>query len=123
MINKLNLAWDTFDFYTEEISGYEAEHLNNSKTLDNFLNNGNFPQKDQRKRFFKKSNKCIDILLTLYKKQMDSISDLIELNESYEDIPPEKEIDTMSLVALKNITATLIEEMRMHQSEIKDLLG
>ena len=54
---------------------------------------------------------------------MDSISDLIELNESHDDIPPEKEIDTMSLVALKNITATLIEEMRMHQSEIKDLLG
>jgi hypothetical protein len=123
MINKLNLAWDTFDFYTEEISSYEAEHLNNSKTLDNLLNNGNFPQKDQRKRFLKKSNKCINILLTLYKKQMDAIYDLIELNESYDDIPPEKEIDTMSLVALQDITIALIEEMQTHQSEIKDLLG
>ena len=65
----------------------------------------------------------MDTLLVLYKKQIDAISDLIKLNESGIDIPSEKQIDKMSLVTLKNITATLIQEMQMHKSEIKDLLG
>lgn len=122
-MNKLDLAWETFDFYTIEISDYEAQYFSNTKTIKNFLKSENFPQKDQRKRLLNKSNKCMNNLLVLYKKQIDAISDLIELNESGIEIPPEKEVDKMSLVALKNITATLIEEMRMHKSEIKDLLG
>ena len=122
-MNKLDLAWETFDFYTIEISDYEAQYFSNTKTIKNFLKSENFPQKDQRKRLLNKSNKCMDNLIVLYKKQIDAISDLIELNESGIEIPPEKEIDKMSLVALKNITATLIEEMRIHKSEIKDLLG
>lgn len=122
-MNKLDLAWETFDFYTIEISDYEAQYFSNTKTIKNFLKSENFPQKDQRKRLLNKSNKCMDSLIVLYKKQIDAVSDLIELNESGIEIPPEKEIDKMSLVALKNITATLIEEMRIHKSEIKDLLG
>ena len=122
-MNKLDLAWETFDFYTIEISDHEAQYFSNTKTIKNFLKSENFPQKDQRKRLLNKSNKCMDNLIVLYKKQIDAISDLIELNESGIEIPPEKEIDKMSLVALKNITATLIEEMRIHKSEIKDLLG
>ena len=122
-MNKLDLAWETFDFYTIEISDYEAQYFSNTKTIKNFLKSENFPQKDQRKRLLNKSNKCMDSLIVLYKKQIDAVSDLIELNESGIEIPPEKEIAKMSLVALKNITATLIEEMRIHKSEIKDLLG
>lgn len=122
-MDKLDLAWDTFHFYTIEISDYEAQYFSNTKTINNFLKSENFPQKDQRKRLLNKSNKCMDNLIVLYKKQMDAISDLIELNESGIEIPPEKEIDKMSLVSLRNITATLIEEMRMYKIEIKSLLG
>ena len=123
MTNKLDLAWDTFYFYTEEISEFESQYFSNTKTIKNFLKSENFPQKDQRKRLLNKSNKCMDSLIILYKKQMDAISDLIELNKSGIEIPPEQEIDNTSLCSLKNITATLIEEMRTHKSEIKDLLG
>lgn len=122
-MNELDLAWDTFDFYTMEISCYEAEYYSNTQTITNFFESNNYPHKDQRKRLLDKSNKCMDTLLVLYKKQIDSISDLIKLNESGIEIPPEKEIDTSSLIALKNITSTLIEEMRIHKNEIKDLLG
>lgn len=122
-MNKLDLAWDTFDFYTSEISDYEAQYFAHTKIINNFFKNKNFPQKDQRNRLLNKANKCMDTLLVLYKKQIDAISDLIKLNESGIDIPSEKQIDKMSLVTLKNITATLIQEMQMHKSEIKDLLG
>lgn len=122
-MNKLDLAWDTFHFYTEEISEYEVEYLKNSRTINNFLKNNDFPQKDQRKRILNKSNQCIDALINLYQKQMHSISELIELNKNYVDVPPEQEIDISSLTSLKNITATLLEEMRLNKSEIKDLLG
>lgn len=122
-MNKLNLAWDTFDFYTMQICDFEAQHLNNVQTIDNFLSNNSYPEMDQRKRLLEKSNKCIDQLIVLYKKQLDSISDLIHLNETFVDIPIEKEIDIDSLIALKNTTATLVYQMKLYKAQINNLLS
>lgn len=121
MTNNLNLAWETFDFYNAEISNYEAQHINNTKSIGNLLNSSRPSYKDQRDRLKAKSVKCIDTLIVLYKKQLDAISDLIDLNDSCIDIPAEKEIDTSSLFALKNVTSTLMHQMNTYKEDINDL--
>lgn len=116
-MDKVDLAWDTFDFYTLEIADYEAKHLNIVNEISNLVENHVDSYKYQRKRLKNKFNKNLDCLLVLYKKQLNSIDDLIALNEDYIDIPPEKEIDTQMFFALKNVTATLLEEMSQSRSE------
>ena len=37
MTNKLDLAWDTFYFYTSEISEFESQYFSNTKTIKNFF--------------------------------------------------------------------------------------
>ncbi len=116
-MDKLDLAWDTLDFYILEIADYEAKHLNIVNEISNLVENHADSYKYQRKRLKNKFNKNLDCLLVLYKKQLNAIDDLIALNEDYIDIPPEKEIDTQMFFTLKNVTATLLEEMSQSRSE------
>lgn len=123
MTNKLDLAWDTFDFYTEEICDFEAKHLANIRMIENFLNQDSFPQLDQRKRLKNTSLSCIQVLMVLYKKQLDALDELIVLNQDCIDIPPEREIDLGQLISLKNVTWTLMHKIKMQETEIKDVLS
>jgi hypothetical protein len=123
MTNKLDLAWDTFDFYTEEICDFEAKHLANIRMIENFLNQDSFPQLDQRKRLKNTSLSCIQVLMVLYKKQLDALDELIVLNQDCIDIPPEREIDLGQLISLKNVTWTLMHKIKMQEAEIKDVLS
>ena len=54
---------------------------------------------------------------------MDAISDLIEIYQSDIHIPEERDMDVQYLFELKSVTATLIEEFKIHQSEINEVLG
>lgn len=110
-MDKLDLAWDTFDFYTCEIANLESKHLNIVSEISNLIKNHTDSYKYQRKRLKNKFIKNLDSLLVLYKKQLDSIDDLITLNETLVEIPLEKEIDTQMFYTLKNVTATLLQEM------------
>jgi len=50
MISKLELAWETYEFYTNEIIKYEEIHMNTLKTLKRFVNENVRPKKYQRDR-------------------------------------------------------------------------
>lgn len=123
MTHKLDLAWDTFDFYTEEICEFEAKHLANIRMIKNFLNQESFPELHQRKRLKNKSLNCIQNLLLLYKKQLDALDELIVLNKDYVNIPTEREVDAGQLISLKNVTCTLMYQIKRQENEIKDVLS
>lgn len=122
-MDKLKLAWDTFDFLSEQCLEQETKHSNCTSTLDNFLNQNNSPSKAQRLRLKNKLNVSIESLVTLYKKQTDALDDLIVLYRDIVDIPPEREVDIESLLSLKNVTSTLIHQVNIQKSKFNDLLS
>ena len=92
MISKLELAWDTYEFYTAEIIQYELIHTNTLKTLKRFVSENPNPKKYQRDRVKLKCQESCSKLFLLYQKQINALSDLIEIHNTYIDIPPEREI-------------------------------
>lgn len=122
-MDKLELAWQTYEFYTNEILKYEEIHVNNIQTLKNLVKSTPFPTRHQKKRMKTKCFETCTNLNQLYNKQVNVISDLIELNDKYVDIPPEREIDTIHLLSLKNITVTLMHEIEKYKSQIEEMLS
>ena len=122
-MDKLKLAWDTFDFFTLECSNQEKKHTDCILTLSNFFNNNTFLSRAQSNRMKKKLYTTADYLIVLYKKQEDALDELISLHKDLVDIPPEREVDIESLLSLKNVTSTLILQVNKQKSEFSDLLG
>lgn len=122
-MDKLDLAWDTFDFYTSEIAMAESIHLNIVSTINNFLNQKEPPKKYQRKRLKEKCLNNLDNLLVLYKKQLLAIEDLLYVSEDFVDIPFEKEVDSDTMMLLKNITTDLLKEMSQGRDVYSKLLS
>jgi len=113
----LELIWETFDFLTINIAELEAQHLNNVDTTSIFFATNKSPTREQKDRLRNKLNKCLDGLLVLYAKQIKCIDELIILNNSDLDIPEERGIDSETLIALKNVTFTLLEQMKLARVE------
>lgn len=116
-MNNLKLSWETFDFLTINIAELEARHLNNVDTIQNFFTQNKSPTREQKKRLKSKLDTCLDSLLVLYVKQVQCIDDLLELNNSNIDIPEEQEIDLETLATLRDVTATLLEQMKLAKAE------
>lgn len=122
MISKLELAWDTYEFYTNEIMKYEEIHTNTLKTLKRFVNDTPNPRKYQRDRVKKKCQESCSKLFLLYQKQIDALSDLIEIHNTYVDIPLERQVDIESLITLKNVTVTLLNQVNQYKTQIEEIL-
>ena len=122
-MNKVELAWDTFNFYSSEIAEHEAVHIGNMNNARSFILKNSSPTRAQIKRVKSKCLKTIDSLLVLYCKQMKSLDDLINLHSSMVDIPQELDINIEHLMSLKNVTGTLIEELTSYKNDIDDLLN
>ena len=122
-MNKLELAWETYEFYTNEILQEEENHVNNIQTLKNFIDATAFPTRQQKSRFKNKCLKTCRSLNQLYNKQVESISDLIEIYGNCVDIPLHREIDIEHLLTLKNVTVTLMHQIDQYQSQIEEMLS
>jgi len=122
-MDKLELAWETYEFYTNEILVEEEKHVNNIVTLKRFVKANPFPTRHQKSRMKKKCLETCSSLNQLYNKQSEAISDLIEIHNTYVDIPPHREIDVVHLVSLKNLTVTLMHEIQKYKSEIENILN
>lgn len=125
-MDKLELAWQTYDFYTEMIYDFEIEHDSCLNSFRDFISTDLNPKQIKKVYFKRKINKSFNQLKLLYKKQMNAVSDLIEIHKHYEindiTIPLEREVRVQLLYELKNITATLIEKSKAHQKEINEVL-
>lgn len=122
MKNTLELAWDTYEFYTSEILQFEEIHTNTLKTLKRFVHDTPNPRQYQRDRVKKKCQESCSKLFLLYQKQIDALSDLIEIHNTYIDIPPERQVDVEYLITLKNVTVTLLNQVNQYKTQIEEIL-
>lgn len=122
-MNKLELEWETFDFYTSKIQVEESTHASKMHLIQSFLKKDHFSSEDKKEELLRDFNTCCDNLLLLYKKQVDSLSSLIQLNKDIVDVPPEREVSTNNLIALRNTTSTLIMQVLEHKKDMGSMLG
>jgi len=122
-MDKLDLAWDTFHFYTSECHKQEDKYQLLVGTINNFFKDNRIPTRHQRKRLINKFLQNIDFLFVLYKKQSDALDDIISLCRDNEDIPIDKEVDIANLLSLKNVTITLMHELNRQKNEYKEFLS
>ena len=117
-----DLAWNTFSFHAAECSKLEDSHFKDINDLNNLILNNPDLRSLNKKRIKKELLLDTNSLLTAYKKQMDAIDDLIDLNKEGK-IPKDLEIDMEYLFSLKNITATLSEELKASVSRLLECLS
>ena len=71
-------------------------------------------------------NKSFNKILNIYVKQINSITDLLKIYDYYRmngiTVPAERRLNIQDLVNLKNITATLVEEVKVFRTEINEVL-
>jgi hypothetical protein len=122
-MEKLELAWRTYEFHTSELYSLESDHRKFMIHYEKFLNKSqklNYPQKSFIK---KRAIKSFSRILNAYMKQINAISELVDLHLSGIKIPDSRSCNVQDLMSLLNVTATLVEEMKKQKKEICDFLN
>jgi hypothetical protein len=117
-MNDLELAWQTYEFYTSELGQCEQVHHLTLRNLKKFVKENPNPKRYQRKRVLSKCAESCSRLNVLYKKQVDALSDLIEIHSNLVDIPLERQVGVDYLVTLKNVTKTIMLEIEEYKKFI-----
>jgi hypothetical protein len=122
-MDNLELAWETFEFHSGNIMELEEEYermLRKAKTL---------LAKQVPATKWEKSNMRDDMialcnkLISSYGKHIDCIGELIHLHNEAESIPIERETDVQLFNELKNVSATLSEEMKLYKDHLSDIFS
>ena len=119
-MDKFELAWDTYDFHTAIAYELEEKHKLVIDSYHKFVKKNLNPSHIKRTYVRNKLNKSFNAILSAYKKQLDSIDDLIKYYMEYKDIADERDLNPQLLFDLKNTTATLVEEMKNLRREINE---
>ena len=120
-MDDLELAWETYEFHGSKIYDLEQLHLSNLKKLKIFKQKRVAPTESEKEKIVRVTTRCCDDLIVHYKKQINSIKDLIKIYKSNGDELEFAMTDVDFLNELINVTATLMEEMLQYKSEIKKL--
>lgn len=115
------LSWETFNFFTGEITVAENNYINNLRSIQKLFKLTSVPRK-----FDLKILKCLDsmdCLINLYKKQKLSVSDLMKYYGDPKITTPEGyDVDLKSLDDLVDVTNDLIKEMESNKKQVEKLL-
>lgn len=122
-MDDLELTWQTYEFHSSKIYELEELHLSNLKKLKIFKQKRVAPTESEKDKMVRLMTRCCDDLIVHYKKQINSIKDLVKLHQSNIDISDFRNTDTDFLNELISITATLMEEMVKYKSQIKKLFN
>lgn len=122
-MEKLELAWQTYEFHTSELHSLEEDHLKFMVYYEKYLKRKPKLNYSQKSFIKKRAIKSFSKLLNTYMKQINAISELIQLYSSGIEIPDSRSCDLQSLINLLNVTAVLAEEMKMKKKEICDFLN
>lgn len=121
-MNLLDLAWKSFEFYSNKISDiepiYQAYHFVLDSYLDDAINLEIKEKQDLKTNF----SQTIASLYNLYQKQIQALDDIIENTPSL-DVPVEFESDPASISMLKDLTFDLIIQLEKDQDNIKKYLN
>ena len=126
-MHNIELAWDTYDFYTAKAQDLENKHESLIKYFHDFLKKELNPSQTKKSWLRNKMNKSFNKLLNIHVKQINAVSDLIEIYTYYRangiTIPPERRLkNPQCLVDLKNITATLMEQNKLDRTAVNEIL-
>lgn len=122
-MEKLELAWRTYEFHTSELHLLESDHHKFMIYYKKFLNRNSKLNYSQKSFIKKRAIKSFSKILNAYMKQISAISELIDLHLSGIKIPDSRSCNVQDLMNLLNVTATLVEEMKMQKKEICDFLN
>ena len=119
MEETIELAWETYDFHVNIASKLESKHELAIQHYKDFMKRNLNPTKDKKNYIKKGLSKSFSTLLNVYKKNLNAVSDLIRLHENNPlEVPDYRFVEIQNLIDLRSITATLIESMEVHRSEI-----
>lgn len=118
---EIDLLWESFYFYTEQISKEEITHEDNLQKFNYLLINEKSISASRKSAFLKYFKKCNKLLIHLYHKQKISIKDLINFANSGNEIPKEYDVNIDSLNSLLQVTSSLIEQTLLYQKEIDEI--
>ena len=102
------IAWDSYEFYTEQLFKLEEDHLSNMDKVTNVLQGGSYCNKQDHLEIFNKSLEVTSQLIVLYNKQLSSIQDmLISLSDEKDE-------------ELKNRTITSLNVLVQWTNDLRD---
>ena len=126
-MDDLELAWETYDFHSAMLKNFELKHEFAMEYYEDFIEKNLNPSQTKKTYVRNKLNKSFASLSSVYVKVLSAIDDLIKIYEDYKlnhiPLPEHRQIDDPRLFFnLKNITATLMEEMKVSRREINGVL-
>ena len=115
----IELAWNTYEFHVNIVSELEAEHRLAIQYYDDFIKYNTNPTKTKKNHVKRRLSKSFVVLLNIYKKNINSIADLVRLHEDEPlCVPHHRDINIQDLIDLKDVTSTLVEALKDQREEI-----
>jgi len=124
MIKKENvkIKWDSFLFYQAECSKVESEYMEKIQVLEHFLANNLNPSQSDKNKLKKSIIETISVLYSLYRKQLQSIEDLLCDYKINIKIANKYDVSIQTLNSSKNSVVTAMYSIKDFREKINDIL-
>lgn len=115
------IAWDSYEFYTEQLFKLEEDHLSNMDKVTNVLQGGSYCNKQDHLEIFNKSLEVTSQLIVLYNKQLSSIQDmLIALSDEKDEQLKNRTINSLNV--LVQWTNDLRDDTNKYRQDLNKLI-
>ena len=115
------IAWDSYEFYTEQLFNLEQDHLSNMDKVTNVLQGGSYCNKQDHLEIFTKSLEVTSQLIVLYNKQLSSIQDmLITLSDEKDEQLKNRTINSLNV--LTQWTNDLRDDTNKYRQDLNKLI-
>jgi hypothetical protein len=101
------------------VSELEVEHKLAIQYYNDFIKYNTNPTKTKRNHVKSKLSKSFVVLLNIYKKNINSIADLVRLHQNNPlCVPDHRDTNLQDLMDLKDVTSALVEALKDQREEI-----
>ena len=115
------IAWDSYEFYTEQLFKLEEDHLSNMDKVTNVLQGGSYCNKQDHLEIFNKSLEVTSQLIVLYNKQLSSIQGmLIALSDEKDEQLKNRTINSLNV--LVQWTNDLRDDTNKYRQDLNKLI-
>ena len=118
----IKIKWDSFLFYQAECSKIESEYLEKIQVLEQFISHNLNPTQLEKNKLKKSIVKTINILYPLYRKQLQSIEDLLCDYKLNIKIANKYDVSIQTLNSSKNSVVTAMYSIEDFKEKINDIL-
>jgi len=120
-MNKIELLWESFHFYTGEISTHEDFHQKSFSLIDIVLQKHISELTTADFLFLKEFKRINKLLIHLYNKQNHCLLDIIDYIKNANYVPLVYDTDPKSLQSLIEINRDLIGQMQTYLHRIEKI--